>query len=147
MRLLLSKNENHELKVNNRSILWKPMSLLEDRSQETREKGKEPMCVLQMGSDMLNWWHFGGYRIHIAMRTWWGKYSFYTLGDLLREKNSRCRLAKIWIEVELVLVCHWFILCCSDGWHGWEKTVGRSHVAVRVRWCWVWPFSSLSHGW
>ena len=89
------------------------------------------MCASQMGLEVLNWWHFGGHQIHIAMGTWWGKYSFHTLGYFVREKNSMCRLAKIWTLVEAVWVCYWFILCCSEEWHGREKTVGRSHLASK----------------
>ena len=46
LRLQLSKNKNPELKVNNNYIVWKPMSLLEDRSWETGGGQVANVCVV-----------------------------------------------------------------------------------------------------
>ena len=58
LRLQLSKNENHELKVNNSSIVWKPMSLLEDKSWETGKRQVANVCVANgvKGAELMTFW-------------------------------------------------------------------------------------------
>ena len=72
LRLHLARSENHELKVNNSLIVWRPKSLLEGRSRETEKSEVANLCVANgvKGARMI----FGGHGIHIATGTCQGKY-------------------------------------------------------------------------
>ena len=67
----ISKNENHELKVNNSSIIWKPMSVPEDRSQETGKR------------QVANVWFANGVK-GAELITFWRASDSYCHGDLTR---------------------------------------------------------------
>ena len=57
MRLHLSQVENHESKVINILIVWRPMSLLEGGSQETWKNGVANLHVMNgvRGTRVINW--------------------------------------------------------------------------------------------
>ena len=57
MRLHLSQGENHELRVINIPIVWRPMSLPESESQETWKNGVASQHVADgvRGARVINW--------------------------------------------------------------------------------------------
>ena len=57
MKLHLSQGENHELRVFNIPIVWRPMSLLESESWETWKNGVASQHVANgvRGARVINW--------------------------------------------------------------------------------------------
>ena len=51
------RSENHELKVKNSFIVWRPMSLPEDGSQETGKSEVANVCVMNgvKGAGLIIW--------------------------------------------------------------------------------------------
>ena len=66
LRLHLCKNENHEMKVNNSFIVWRPMSLLEDRIRETGKRQVANVCVMNgaKGAELIIFWRVSDLYCH-----------------------------------------------------------------------------------
>ena len=60
------QNENYESKVNNSSIVWKPTSLLEDRSQKTGKRQVANVCFMNgvEGAELMTFWRALGSYCH-----------------------------------------------------------------------------------